>query len=103
MQSRKCNARIRWKAPTVRAVRGRWRARSGVRALPSSVRSSDALARFVCLPRASANQGRSRAASSYVARFGVPPVGMRLLIRTRQQTGGWEDLPEQTAAIVPAA
>jgi hypothetical protein len=39
----------------------------------------------------------------YVARYGVPPVGKRLLIRTRQQIDGWEDLPEQTTAIVPAA
>jgi hypothetical protein len=39
----------------------------------------------------------------YVARFGVPPVGMRLLIRTRQQIDGWDDLPVETMALVPAA
>jgi hypothetical protein len=39
----------------------------------------------------------------YVARFGVPPVGMRLLIRTRQQIDGWDDLPVETTAIVPPA
>ena len=39
----------------------------------------------------------------YVARYGVPLVGKRLLIRTRQQIDGWEDLPVQTTAIVPAA
>jgi hypothetical protein len=39
----------------------------------------------------------------YVARYGVPPVGKRLLIRTRAQVNGWEDIPLQTTGIVPAA
>jgi hypothetical protein len=39
----------------------------------------------------------------YVARYGVPRVGMRVLIRTRQQIDGWEDLYQQTTAIVPPA
>jgi hypothetical protein len=39
----------------------------------------------------------------YVARFGVPPVGRRVLIRTRQQIDGWDDLPVETTAIVPPA
>jgi hypothetical protein len=37
----------------------------------------------------------------YVARYGVPPVGKRLLIRTRPQINGWEGTPLQTTAIVP--
>jgi hypothetical protein len=39
----------------------------------------------------------------YVARFGVPRVGMKVFIRTRQQINGWEELPVQTSAIVPQA
>ena len=39
----------------------------------------------------------------YVARFGVPPVGSQVCIRTRQQINGWQDLPKQTSAIVPKA
>lgn len=39
----------------------------------------------------------------YVARFGVPKVGMRVFIRTRQQINGWEDAPKQTFADVPPA
>jgi hypothetical protein len=39
----------------------------------------------------------------YVARYGVPPAGMRLLIRTRAQVNGWEGMPSQTTAIVPAS
>ena len=38
----------------------------------------------------------------YVDRFGVPPEEKRIFIRTRQQIDGWEDLPKQTTAIVPA-
>jgi len=37
----------------------------------------------------------------YVARYGVPPVGKRLLIRTRAQVNGWEGTYLQTTAIVP--
>jgi hypothetical protein len=49
----------------------------------------------------------SRAASDitdlYVARYGVPPAGMRVFIRTQQHIDGWDDLPKQTNAIVPKA
>jgi len=49
----------------------------------------------------------TRAASDitdlYVARFGVPPVGMKVFIRTQQHIDGWDDLPKQTSAIVPKA
>jgi hypothetical protein len=37
----------------------------------------------------------------YVARYGRPPVGSQVFIRTRQQINGWEDAPKQTSAIVP--
>ncbi len=37
----------------------------------------------------------------YVTRYGVPPVGKRLLIRTRPQVNGWEGIALQTTAIVP--
>ena len=38
-----------------------------------------------------------------VARYGVPPVRTRIFIRTRQVADGWEDLPKETTAVVPAA
>ena len=38
----------------------------------------------------------------YVDRFGEPPVGKRVFIRTTQQINGWQDLPKPTRAIVPA-
>ena len=38
----------------------------------------------------------------YVARYGVPLVGLQVCIRTRQQINGWQDLPRQVSAIVPA-
>jgi len=59
---------------------------------------------FVTLGLLSApSRGFSDITDLYVARFGVPPVGMRVFIRTRQQINGWEDSPEQTSAIVPKA
>jgi hypothetical protein len=39
----------------------------------------------------------------YTARYGVPPVGMRIFIRTVQVANGWEDFPKDTTAIVPKA
>jgi hypothetical protein len=38
----------------------------------------------------------------YVGKYGVPGAGSRVFIRTRQHINGWEDLPEQVSAIVPA-
>ena len=46
--------------------------------------------------------GYSHIAKLYVDRYGVPPAGTRVFIRTRQQRDGWADLPIQTTAIVPA-
>jgi hypothetical protein len=37
----------------------------------------------------------------YVKRFGVPPVGTRVFIRTRQLINGWEDDFKDTDAVVP--
>ena len=48
-----------------------------------------------------AEAGYSTITDRYVARYGVPPVGTRIFIRTRQLLDGWEDDPKQTAAIVP--
>lgn len=47
--------------------------------------------------------GLSDITDLYVAKYGVPPVGSQVCIRTRQQINGWEDLPKQTNAIVPKA
>ena len=37
----------------------------------------------------------------YVKRFGVPPAGTRVFIRTRQLINGWEDDFKHTDAVVP--
>ena len=47
------------------------------------------------------SRGLSDITDIYIARFGVPNVGTRVFIRTRQQINGWEDAPKQTNAIVP--
>jgi hypothetical protein len=44
--------------------------------------------------------GYSTITRIYVDRYGVPPAGTRVFIRTRQILNGWEDLPQQTTAIV---
>jgi hypothetical protein len=38
----------------------------------------------------------------YRKKHGLPPVGWRVFIRTKQQVDGWEDDPQQASAIVPA-
>jgi hypothetical protein len=48
-------------------------------------------------------RGVSDITELYVARYGVPPGGMRVCVRTQQHIKGWEDLPKQTSAIVPEA
>ena len=50
------------------------------------------------LPAAEA--GYSNITDLYVARYGVPPAGTRIFIRTRQMLNGWQDQPTQTTAIV---
>ena len=51
------------------------------------------------LPAAQA--GYSHITDLYVARYGQPPPGTRIFIRTRQVLNGWADAPKQTAALVP--
>ena len=48
-----------------------------------------------------ARQGWSDITALYVERFGVPPVGQRVFIRTRQLLNGWEDEFKETCADVP--
>jgi hypothetical protein len=45
--------------------------------------------------------GVSDISELYVARYGVPPVGTRVFIHTRQQISGWQDTTKQTTAVVP--
>jgi hypothetical protein len=45
--------------------------------------------------------GSSEITEHFVAKYGVPPPGTQVCIRTRQQINGWEDIPKQTSAIVP--
>jgi hypothetical protein len=45
--------------------------------------------------------GYSNITELYVDRYGAPPAGTRVFIRTRQFMNGWEDFPIQTNAIVP--
>jgi hypothetical protein len=47
--------------------------------------------------------GISDITSLYVARYGIPQVGMRVFIQTRQQINGWQDLPKKTTAVAPKA
>ena len=46
--------------------------------------------------------GWSDITALYVARYGVPPVGTAIFIRTCQHTDGWTDLPKVTSAVVRA-
>jgi hypothetical protein len=50
-----------------------------------------------------AEAGYSNITDLYVARYGRPPVGTRIFIRTRQVLNGWEDVPKQTTAIIPSS
>ncbi len=45
--------------------------------------------------------GWSDITALYVGAFGVPPVGRRVFIRTRQLINGWQDDFKQTCADVP--
>jgi hypothetical protein len=48
-------------------------------------------------------RGESDITSLYVAKYGAPPPGSRIFIRTQQHIDGWDDLPKQTTAVVPRA
>jgi hypothetical protein len=47
--------------------------------------------------------GRSDITELYVAKFGKPPVGKRIFVRTFVRLEGWPELRQQTSAVVPAA
>jgi hypothetical protein len=47
-------------------------------------------------------RGISEITELYRAKFSVLPVGSRVFIRTVQQIDGWQDLPRQISALVPA-
>ena len=48
-------------------------------------------------------QGVSDITDLYVAKYGKPRAGSRVFIQTFQLSNGWDDLPQPTSAIVPAA
>jgi hypothetical protein len=52
-------------------------------------------------PLPAAEAGYSNITQLYVDRYGVPPAGTRVFIRTRQVRDGWADYPIQTNAVVP--
>jgi hypothetical protein len=41
--------------------------------------------------------------TAYTAKYGAPPVGKKVFVRVNQNVNGWEDIPRQFWAIVPAA
>ena len=49
----------------------------------------------------SPQDGRSDITALYLARFGVPRLGQRIFVVTRQQKNGWEAVEHETSAIVP--
>jgi hypothetical protein len=46
-------------------------------------------------------EGMSDITDLWVARYGYPQPGSRILIRTVQQVSGYQDLPKQVSAVVP--
>ena len=47
--------------------------------------------------------GKADITSLYSAKFGVPAVGQKVHIRSKQMASGYEDLPHQWSGIVPAS
>jgi hypothetical protein len=47
--------------------------------------------------------GASDITGIYTARFGVPAVGSKVFVRANQLVDGWEDVPHEFVAIVPAS
>jgi hypothetical protein len=37
----------------------------------------------------------------YIKKYGVPPEGKRVFIRTQQQINGWRGKPWEASAVVP--
>jgi len=48
-------------------------------------------------------QGSSDITNLYTPRYGSPAVGTKVFVRVNQNIDGWEDVPVETWAIVPAA
>ena len=48
-------------------------------------------------------QGASDITNLYTARYGAPAVGTKVFVRVNQNIDGWEDVPVETWAIVPAS
>ncbi len=46
-------------------------------------------------------QGANDITQLYVMRFGEPPIGKRIFIRSRQQINGWQGPPSDFTAVVP--
>ena len=38
----------------------------------------------------------------YTAKYGAPPAGKKVYVQVNQFINGWEDLPVEFSAIVPA-
>jgi hypothetical protein len=49
------------------------------------------------------SRGVSDVTDIYVTRYGPIPADSRIFIQTYQHIDGWEDLPQQTSAVVPKA
>ena len=49
------------------------------------------------------DRGVSDITDLYVGKYGVPRAGSRVFLQTFQVSDGWDDLPQQFSAIVPAA
>ena len=49
------------------------------------------------------NRGVSEITDLFVGKYGVPRAGSRVFIQVFQVSNGWDDLPVQMSAIVPAA
>jgi hypothetical protein len=47
--------------------------------------------------------GKANITSLYTAKFGIPVVGQKLFIRANQMINGYEDIPHQFEAVVPAS
>ena len=48
-------------------------------------------------------QGSADITGLYTARYGVPPVGMKVFVRVNQYIDGWENLPVTFSGVVPAS
>jgi hypothetical protein len=71
----------------------------GTRPCSAGVRFAKHFVMLGVLPAAEA--GYSNITDLYVARYGQPPAGTRVFIRTRQMIDGWADHPKQTSALIP--